>query len=844
MTISAVVPDIAFAGSGGAGTMGPFSLIKSGTPLVFFANSEVVVLRYDSVTDTTPTLLVEGTDYTLTGGPTAGSITLTSPQTGLLTAERLYVTTVAALAQSLDLVNGGNFSSANLERRLDVIFQILQQHAREIKSTIRFAMFDTDEIPKTTPLGAVIDKVPYVTGTAASPTIGYFDADVLDDLSQFTVEALAEIATVAADLAGADTIGIVAADLSGDDDIGTVVDNLAAITTVSTNIVNVNLVGDALDDGTIGDLLEAQISKRDTYAGLTAISAANRTDDMVVYVLGRTADADGGEGFFRFDAASAASANGGTVLAPDAGTGRWIRIRKPVVDPREFGAAGNGSTNDATALQAALTAAAGGILDLMGLTYRCDTALTGVANVKVRNGTLDYSQGLASGQIGVSFAGTLGSADTSLSAVAYTDRTLTVTSNAAYAADDDLLIRCSDVWASVDSSLRGQWVRVKSKTSTTILNLFGSAYDAYTTSRELYKPTLLKNVIFEDVTFIGRGDSYTQYGLRFQYAKNITIRNCTFKDWAYAGLEFYTSRDIKVIGCHFEHGEDALGASYGSAFYHCCENITFVDCSGLDLRHLFTTGGTLGVNRFITVKGCTGIGMTDSFLDAHPPTEFCVFDGNTGEHETAFEGDGIVYQGANGTITNNQIISAYNAGILLQPFAYHNRDSFVVSGNLISRIESATGYGILIDIRSPVRSLVLANNVCLSPIFKGIEFVSNGSNLYNTVISGNSVDGASDRCLYFNIQSTDFMQRVAITGNTFRRANTTGPVIECLAGTEGYLQHLAFTGNGIFGGTYGIDCDAEVERVLIVGNIIRDFATAATELTGVAVTVSTNNLTS
>jgi hypothetical protein len=233
MTISAVVPDIAFAGSSNPGTLGPFSLVKSGTPLVFYANSEVVVLRYDSVTDTTPTLLVEGTDYTLTGGPSTGSITLTSPQTGLLTAERLYVTTLSALAQSLDLVNGGNFSSSNLERRLDVIFQILQQHAREIKSTMRFAMFDTDEIPKTTPLGAVIDKVPYVTGTASAPTVAFLDALVLNDLSELSDENLANIATVVADLAGADTIGLVAAAI---DDVETVADNLEDVGIVADNI--------------------------------------------------------------------------------------------------------------------------------------------------------------------------------------------------------------------------------------------------------------------------------------------------------------------------------------------------------------------------------------------------------------------------------------------------------------------------------------------------------------------------------------------------------------------------------------------------------------------------------
>lgn len=62
-----------------------------------------------------------------------------------------------------------------------------------------------------------------------------------------------------------------------------------------------------------------------TYAALTNISAAFRFDDMLVYVASRATDGDGGEGWFRFDAASSATADGGTILAPDAGTGRWIR---------------------------------------------------------------------------------------------------------------------------------------------------------------------------------------------------------------------------------------------------------------------------------------------------------------------------------------------------------------------------------------------------------------------------------------------------------------------------------------------------------------------------------------
>lgn len=289
MTISAVVPDIAFAGSSGSGTLGPFSLVKSGTPIVFYNNSEVIVYRYDTTSDTTPTLLVEGTDYTLTGGPTAGSITLTSPQTGLLTAERLYVFTKISIAQALDLINGGSFSAANIERRLDIMTAIMQQLDREIKSTIRFAMFDTDEIPKTTPLGAVIDKIPYVTGTASSPTVAYLDALVLADLAALTDEEREALVVINADLSGADTIGIVAADLSGDDTIGT----------VATNITFVIAVAGALDDGSLGTSVVLGNSAEETDAALTVTRTFTGTaaERIATMTLRNTGDAVGGQDY-------------------------------------------------------------------------------------------------------------------------------------------------------------------------------------------------------------------------------------------------------------------------------------------------------------------------------------------------------------------------------------------------------------------------------------------------------------------------------------------------------------------------------------------------------------------
>lgn len=96
-----------------------------------------------------------------------------------------------------------------------------------------------------------------------------------------------------------------------------------------------------------------------TYAALTAVSAENRFDDMLVYVRGRATWGDGGQGKWRFVAGSSATANGGTVLAPDSGTGRWVRVIEKTEIMLDWFAAGNaaGAVNDAAPLMAAMAVA-------------------------------------------------------------------------------------------------------------------------------------------------------------------------------------------------------------------------------------------------------------------------------------------------------------------------------------------------------------------------------------------------------------------------------------------------------------------------------------------------------
>lgn len=96
-----------------------------------------------------------------------------------------------------------------------------------------------------------------------------------------------------------------------------------------------------------------------TYAALTAlVTATGLVDNGIYCTYGRTAEEDGGFGFWRYDSGSSATANGGTILAIDGGgAGRFFRLDVTRMNVRWFGAKPDGSTDNTSASQAAQTAA-------------------------------------------------------------------------------------------------------------------------------------------------------------------------------------------------------------------------------------------------------------------------------------------------------------------------------------------------------------------------------------------------------------------------------------------------------------------------------------------------------
>lgn len=90
-----------------------------------------------------------------------------------------------------------------------------------------------------------------------------------------------------------------------------------------------------------------------TVSALRSLDKTAFAANAAVTVQGYYAPGDGGGGVFYLDRSDAVTPdNGGTVIAPDTGRGRWCRVLNGFISPEMFGARGDGTSDDYGAFKA------------------------------------------------------------------------------------------------------------------------------------------------------------------------------------------------------------------------------------------------------------------------------------------------------------------------------------------------------------------------------------------------------------------------------------------------------------------------------------------------------------
>lgn len=447
---------------------------------------------------------------------------------------------------------------------------------------------------------------------------------------------------------------------------------------------------------------------------------------------------------------------------------------------RNFNAVGDGITNDYAALQAAITAAAGKVLDLGGKTYKCNSALTLPNGITLQNGTIDFS-GTADGTLCIQASGSLGTVYPLAANLTYGNKQFQVASTTGLSVGSWVLIESTKVWAVSGGGVVGEIARVKTVDSGTLATLetpARSTYNTADTAKVTLLPQSVAGVTIRDMKFIGGGIGHGHRLFQSAYSRDIVIENCESTSFDNTHWDFWCCVRVRVdnIKCR----EATLAATaYGVCIERGCRDVSVTNSFFSYMRHGVTVGGSAWVNRYIRIENNHAEYQIDGGLDSHPLCQYVTFANNTivcRDETDAGNTDGLTCQAADYVITGNIIERPYSTGIYAQ--------------NVSSGCETAIGG-------------VITGNQVIEPGGAGIYVLNQGQTMRGVTVSGNRVTGAGRVT-----GSTGSILIYANTGAIFDWSCTGNAVMDG-QGVGIYLR-----------GTSNVDGNANLYDGTCVGNVV------------------------
>ncbi len=482
----------------------------------------------------------------------------------------------------------------------------------------------------------------------------------------------------------------------------------------------------------------------------------------------------------------------------------------------DFGAVGDGVTDDTAAVSAAL-ADPSYVLDGAGLTYKISSSLTSTVAHKIKNATFVGTSGIATQQPIIKFTGSIGAGvDLTVDSLADT-YTATVTSASTFSPEQWVRINSTDEFAPNENVTNGELVRIKSIVSN-VLTFYTPLGLAYTTtaSGKVFPITMLENVSVESCKFICNSGTDNGIGLELNYCSDVTLYDVWSQDADYSHHLYYQCADVNVFGGKAERTGTSEGLDYGIVVSGPCYNVNVFGWTSLDVRHgitigSLTTSGVGGVSRWVTVSNCHVSGALNAGIDAHPPVLEHSFLYNTVSFsaDVTSTGDGIISQGARPILIGNTITGGNRHGIFYQPdialgattLACIIKDNIGVTTDASAASSGRFCYAVT-DFTAPcavISSVIITNNIGQGWSRLAEVYAKSASIIRVIVNENHNITDNSARSILIRADNGVEVSTVEVNGNVASTTSSDGLFL--FGNGTGRIKNARISSNRITGGS-------------------------------------------
>lgn len=319
------------------------------------------------------------------------------------------------------------------------------------------------------------------------------------------------------------------------------------------------------------------------------------------------------------------------------------RVRQIGSNPLDYGAVGDGVSNEKTAVQSAITNASCTV-DLLGKVFRCDSALSALLgivggnaeSITIENGTLDFSNCTANEYLVASDTSTsrYGSPVYLLANVSANAEYFTITDTSGLAAGDWIYLQ-SDAMFNGGSDAKGELLQIAAIAGGTGVYTVQRLIDGYTTATNARIRKVdfsnSKNVTLRNLRIIcadnasGNGDA-----VYVESCKDVTLENVRVFSPKGAGFRIEACVNVTARGCAV-YGINNNRVGSGFEIGARCRDVRMSDClaSGLDTGiDIGAVDSDDGVTIQVNVHNCTVDACLTNGVILRGNSAYCSVGGN------------------------------------------------------------------------------------------------------------------------------------------------------------------------------------------------------------------------